>query len=126
MSKKEEAQTTNYFQGYTDARLGSKRSKKNEHYLRGYLRGAAVSEPLVIASKGSNYFFQALAAITGCEPPFELPSTGTNGMPDQDYLELQDWASCYARPSWTTGLSTIEAAELLVAGAIENGNIDLK
>lgn len=123
MSKKEESQLNNYFQGYADARRGSKRSKRNEHYVRGYLRGSSVSEPLVVADKGQDYFFQALAGITGHQPPFELPLSGTQGMPDEDYLELQDWAAYYAQPAWATGISIIESAELIVSSAISNGNI---
>lgn len=37
--------------------------------------------------------------------------------------ELHEWCGYHARPDWATGLSMIEAAELIVRQAVENANI---
>lgn len=68
-------------------------------------------------------FREALAAVVGKDPPDYVKGHGTLGLTDQQMLELQDWCSLNARPHWATGLSMIEAAELIVQGAIENANI---
>lgn len=70
-----------------------------------------------------NYFKEALESLIGKPCPIEVPRYGTTGMADEDILRLQDWCSDYAKPSWATGLSMIEASELIVQGAVENGNI---
>jgi hypothetical protein len=71
----------------------------------------------------SHPFREALAAVVGKEPPAFVGGHGTNGLSDQQLMELQDWCSENARPHWAAGLSMIEAAELIVAGAVENANI---
>jgi hypothetical protein len=43
---------------------------------------------------------------------------------DAENEKLQDWCSMHARPHWATGLGLIEAAELIVQGAVENSNIE--
>lgn len=69
-------------------------------------------------------FREALQMVVGKEPPAYVKGFGLKGLTDKQVMELQDWCSQNARPEWATGLSMIEAAELIVAGAIENGNID--
>lgn len=68
-------------------------------------------------------FREALLAVVGKEPPAFVKGFGTQGLSDPQIQELQDWCSLNARPHWATGLSMMEAAELIVAGAIENANI---
>ncbi len=72
-----------------------------------------------------NPFYDALAAMTG-----ELPPDYCKGLVDAAPLgdrvhELQTWCANHCRPEWATGLSIIEAAELIVRGAIENANIEV-
>jgi hypothetical protein len=62
--------------------------------------------------------------VVGKVPPAYVKGFGTEGLTDKQVSDLQDWCSLNARPEWATGLSMIEAAELIVRGAIENGNID--
>jgi len=69
-----------------------------------------------------NYFREALKVLIGKEPPMEVPPYGSHDM-DDEVLRLQDWCAEHARPSWATGLSMIEAAELIVDQALENANI---
>lgn len=69
-------------------------------------------------------FREALQFVVGKEPPAYVKGFGIEGLTDSQLTELQDWCSLNARPEWATGLSMIEAAELIVKGAIENGNID--
>lgn len=69
-----------------------------------------------------NYFREALKVLIGKEPPMEVPPYGAHDMGDE-VIALQDWCSENARPSWATGLSMIEAAELIVQQALDNANI---
>jgi hypothetical protein len=69
-----------------------------------------------------NYFREALRAIIGKYPPMDVPPYGAQLMGDK-VTELQDWCSDNANPPWATGLSMIEAAELIVDQALENANI---
>ena len=69
-----------------------------------------------------NYFREALRAVVGLYPPLVVPPVGAKDMGDE-VIVLQDWCSDNARPRWATGLSMIEAAELIVDQAIENANI---
>lgn len=112
-----------YYTGYAHARIGIRSTRKNPQYVRGWEQGVQVDGELVDCASGHDYFAQALKAITGHAPPFPLPSHGTQYMVEEDYLVLQDWASDHANPTWATGLSMIEAAELIVSLAVENGNI---
>jgi hypothetical protein len=73
-------------------------------------------------SERPNYFREAIKVVVGKYPPMMVPPFSVNGMGDE-VTELQDWCSDNARPTWATGLSMIEAAELIVAQAIENANI---
>lgn len=70
----------------------------------------------------TNYFQEAIQTIIGGAPPFEVPPYGVQGMGDE-VIALQDWCADNARPPWATGLSMIEAAELIVNQALENANI---
>jgi hypothetical protein len=69
-----------------------------------------------------NYFREALRALIGEYPPMDVPPYGAQLMGDK-VVELQDWCSDNANPPWATGLSMIEAAELIVDQALENANI---
>jgi hypothetical protein len=44
-------------------------------------------------------------------------------LPDQAISRLQDYCSLRANPAWATGESIIDAADLMVERAVENGNI---
>ncbi len=68
-------------------------------------------------------FREALAAVVGEEPPDYVRGFGFHNVPEDKQDELQSWCVQRARPAWATGLSMIEAAELIVAGAVENANI---
>lgn len=69
---------------------------------------------------------EAISVIAGTPPPFWLEGVYKfNDITDEHVQEaLQSWCSEHARPVWATGLSMIEAAELIVEMAIENANID--
>lgn len=71
----------------------------------------------------ANYFKQALESITGKKCPMRVPRFGSSRMKDENQMKLQEWCVQVAQPPWATGLSMIEAAELIVKGALENGNI---
>jgi hypothetical protein len=70
-------------------------------------------------------FRSTLESITGKLPPMDL--SGVYCFNDIENPEtqdaIQDWASVNANPHWATGLSMIEAAELIVEQAVENRNI---
>jgi hypothetical protein len=67
----------------------------------------------------------ALLAITGAPPPDYLRGVKALGALSPEQLQhLQDWASYNARPDWATGESILDAAQLLVARAIENNNLE--
>ena len=71
-----------------------------------------------------NYFKEALESLTGKKLPMVVPRFKASRMSDENQYKLQEWCVDNARPPWATGLSMIEAAELIVQGAIENGNIE--
>jgi hypothetical protein len=77
---------------------------------------------VLIVPERPNYFQEALKTIVGKDPPMLVPPYGSKAMGDE-VLDLQDWCSDNARPEWATGLSMIEAAELIVDQALENANI---
>jgi hypothetical protein len=77
---------------------------------------------VLIIPERPNYFREALKAIIGRYPPILVPPYGTSEMGDE-VIDLQDWCSDNAQPSWATGLSMIEAAELIVIQALDNDNI---
>ncbi len=67
---------------------------------------------------------EALATITGLDPPFDLRAVHTQAdVDEQTMLALCDWCSSNARPAWATGESIYDAAWLMVERAIENDNI---
>jgi len=70
------------------------------------------------------YLKQALELIVGETCPVDVPQFKASGMMSDDFLALQDWASENVPVSWMTGIGVIEAAELLVQSALDNGNID--
>ncbi len=68
-------------------------------------------------------FRVVLRELLGKEPPPFVRGYGTRGYSDAEVQQLQDFCSVNARPHWATGLSMIEAAELIVEGAVQNANI---
>ncbi len=66
---------------------------------------------------------EALLAVTGKEPPAYVKGHNILNLTDHQVMALQDWCSLNARPEWATGLSILEAAEMIVQGAIDNANI---
>lgn len=71
-------------------------------------------------------FKEVLTVLTGEEPPFELTDVMSSSEIDDDTHDLlQDWCATNSKPKWATGLSMIEAADVIVEGAIENGNLYL-
>ena len=69
-------------------------------------------------------FKEALVAITGKEPPFDLTGIYESRHISDDIIDdLQAWCADNSNPHWATGLSMLEAADLIVDGAIENANI---
>jgi hypothetical protein len=71
--------------------------------------------------------YDALAALTRAKPPEMVKGMhSTDELTDEQFSELQDWASNHVIPHWSTGLGLIDAAEILVKSAIENANIDGK
>jgi hypothetical protein len=76
----------------------------------------------IVVQASPSYFREALKAIIGKYPPMAVPPYGAEPMGDE-VVGLQDWCSDNANPPWATGLSMIEAAELIVQQAIENANI---
>lgn len=70
-----------------------------------------------------NPLWDALLAITGVEPPDYVRGLYSASHLEDRVDELQSWCSENARPHWATGLSMLEAAELIVGGAVENANI---
>jgi hypothetical protein len=68
----------------------------------------------------------ALKTIVGKAPPSFVKGYDTRLLTDEESLALQEWASMNSRPYWATGFGIVEAAELLVATAVENGNIPPK
>jgi hypothetical protein len=71
-----------------------------------------------------NYLKEALESITGKKLTMRVPRYKASRMSDENQFKLQGWCVDNAQPPWATGLSMIEAAELIVQGAIENGNIE--
>lgn len=71
-----------------------------------------------------NPFSDAIEALVGEKPPLETQCAfDFNDLCESDKEWIQDWCSERASPHWATGLSMIEAAELIVAQAVENCNI---
>lgn len=71
-----------------------------------------------------NPLAEAIEAIVGERPPLETTFAWKwDDLSECDKRWLQDWCSERARPHWATGLSMIEAAELIVEQACENANI---
>lgn len=68
----------------------------------------------------------ALKAITGKIPPFPLSGvTKSSELPEAIAIQLTDWCSLNAQPEWATGSSILEAADLIVERALENGNLPI-
>jgi len=72
-----------------------------------------------------NPLADALFAITGILPPaYTNGAFAARDLSEADMLDLQDWCGLHMRPDWSTGIGTLEAAELIVREAIDNGNIE--
>jgi len=77
--------------------------------------------------KPENPLADAIAAIVGETPPLETVGAYCfNDLSESDQEWLQHWCSERANPYWATGLSMIEAAELIVEQACQNANIARK
>lgn len=68
-------------------------------------------------------FREVLETIARVKAPDFVRGYNTRGYSDLEQMQLQDWAASHAKPSWGTGIGFIEAAELIVAEAVANGNI---
>lgn len=68
-------------------------------------------------------FRDALRALCGAEPPAFVRGHHSHDYTDDENEKLQDWCGMHCRPHWATNLSMIEAAELIVEGAVDNANI---
>ena len=69
------------------------------------------------------FFREAIQAIIGKPCPVKTPIISLSELNDDETMALQDWCSNNANPLWATGLSMMEAAELIVKSALENANI---
>jgi len=73
------------------------------------------------------YLKEALEAVVGIPCPFTLPQRSFSELNGSRLVtEIQDWCAIHSRPGWATGLSMMEAAELIVEQAIENANIRIE
>lgn len=72
----------------------------------------------------ANPFREALRVLTNKEPPLFVQGYGTRRLSEDQKESLQDWCGEHAKVEWMTALSLIEAAELMVEQAIDNGNIE--
>lgn len=76
---------------------------------------------------GSSPLAEALLAITGKVPPAFIASVyDTSELSDEQHEELQNWASSHCRPSWSTGIGTLDAANAMVSEAVGNANLKPK
>ena len=67
---------------------------------------------------------EALHAIVGLDPPVDLTGmVSCNELTDNDHNLLQTWAAWNARPSWSTGIGILDAANVIVREALDNRNI---
>lgn len=75
----------------------------------------------------ANPLAEAIEVVVGERPPLEtVGAYRFNDLSQSDQSWIQDWCGNLARPEWATGLSMIEAAELIVEQAVENTNIPAK
>jgi hypothetical protein len=67
---------------------------------------------------------EALAALaTEAPPSFTRGHVDTSKMTDDQVESLQSWCVDHCKLVWSTGIGMMEAAELVVREAINNGNI---
>ena|ERR1700748_2929637 len=66
---------------------------------------------------------EALKVLCKKEPPEYVKGYDIKNLTGFQVMELQDWCSINAHPEWATGLSMLEAAEMIVQSAIDNANI---
>ncbi len=73
--------------------------------------------------------FDILAVLCGVKPIARVLGFSLKGvyytreLSEDQQAALQEWAAYRALPNWSTGFGAVEAADLLVAAAVENGNI---
>lgn len=68
-----------------------------------------------------------LRAFTGKEPPaFVGEHYDVSQLSDAEKDVLHAWCAQNVRPDWATGIGLMEAAELMVQEAVNNGNIPPK
>jgi hypothetical protein len=65
-------------------------------------------------------FHEALSSLLASPPPIYMIEEWL----DTDETILQEWCIKYARVHWMTGISIIEATQMLVEEAFGNANID--
>ncbi len=66
---------------------------------------------------------EALRTLCWAEPPRFVRGYDLDNLSDREKTLLQNWAGEHARPEWATSLGMLDAAELIVRQALENGNI---
>lgn len=98
------------------------RTPKGFGYSRKGVKRLPGQHNVLLVHECPNYFREAIHAVVGKYPPMEVPRYGAHDM-GNEVIELQDWCASNARPEWATGLSMIEAAELIVQQALDNANI---
>jgi hypothetical protein len=74
-----------------------------------------------------NPFWEALKELTRKPPPkFALKISSSAELTDDQHYELQSFGASYSRVPWSTGIGLIDAADLIVAQAVSNGNIEYR
>ncbi|WP_417744764.1 hypothetical protein [Rosistilla oblonga] len=77
--------------------------------------------------KVDNPLSEAIEAIVGEAPPVDLTGCySLREIEDDAFIDLQNWASDHAKPTWATGLGVLEAAAWIVEQAVDNCNIEGK
>lgn len=72
----------------------------------------------------SNPLAEAIAPLVDQEPPPYLAGLYfTRQLSERQNIEFADWCSLHTVVIWATGESLLDAADLMVERAIENGNI---
>ena len=73
-------------------------------------------------------FKKVIEALTGGVPVgVNLDGVHSQSeLSEDDFEKLQNWCSCSPTVFWATGISIIDAAEIIVSDAISNANITTK
>lgn len=100
--------------------VGWSPGKCGPHVPAGQIRKGGLRQD----SDSGNPIREAIRAVTGAEPPSFVVGHSLHGLSGEEKDGLQAWAASNARPEWATGLSMIEAAELIIRESVLNGNIE--